>query len=85
MGFEFNSRKNNKYELIKSAILIYRKLNDNLRIPHSYVIPYDRPEWPEVMWGMRLGRTASNMRKGLIYKDMEDDLFNLLNQGFCLE
>lgn len=85
MGFEFTSCKNYKYELIKSALLRYEELHNNLRIPRQYVIPHDRPEWPTEMWGMQLGRTVTNIRLGNTYKDMRDDLFDLLNLSFCLK
>jgi hypothetical protein len=46
-GFEFDTAKNRKFELIRSAIFLYNKLHMSFCIPAKYKVP-ERAEWPQV-------------------------------------
>jgi len=84
IGFEYGTLKDYRFELIKKAVVLYYKLHMNLRLKNTYVVPH-RAEWPEEMWGMNLGNTAAKIRLGKIYKNKDNDLFNLLNLSFSMK
>jgi hypothetical protein len=85
IGFEYGTNRDRIFEVIKAALVLYHKLHMNFRINSKYVVPHDRPEWPVEMWGMKLGSTAANIRRGVTYKDKDKDLFNLLNLSLCIK
>jgi hypothetical protein len=62
MGFEFdfdntNSRRS-KRETVKMAALRYREINGNFDIPRKFQVPHNSEDWPEELWGLKLGELS---------------------------
>ena len=86
IGFDFevpNPYNKYGYDLVKRALLHYKTLNGNVLVHALFVVP-SIPEWPCVMWGMKLGFISNNIRRGSSYADKRDDLvaigFNFKSQ-----
>lgn len=65
IGFQFDgkvaandARFNNVYE----ALVRYKELNGDLLVPQPFVIPDKNSDWPEQMWGLRLGARVNAIR-----------------------
>ncbi|KAH9110485.1 hypothetical protein AeMF1_014722 [Aphanomyces euteiches] len=65
IGFSWEGREQKPYqqweENIK-ALRIYKALHGNLNVHHFYKVGMGDAEWPEKLWGKRLGRTVSALR-----------------------
>jgi hypothetical protein len=68
VGFEYDSDNSNnrrsKRETVKMAAF---EINGNFEIPRKFQVPYNSEDWPEEMWGLKLGelseRSAGSGRK----------------------
>jgi hypothetical protein len=47
---------------IKTALLKYKEINGDLMIKKRFIIPTESAEWPEEVWGMKLGSIVINIR-----------------------
>ncbi|KAH9103897.1 hypothetical protein AeMF1_019894 [Aphanomyces euteiches] len=45
------------------ALRIYKAIHDNLNVPQSYKVKAGDSQWPEKLWGKRLGYTVGTLRK----------------------
>jgi hypothetical protein len=60
---------------LKPALEHFKKLNDHLRVPRSFVIPSDSSDWPEEMAGIKLGMTVYDInRKANFYKEHRSEM-----------
>jgi hypothetical protein len=62
-----------------TAIKTYKKVYDiphdrSVFIPEKFVVPRDSPDWPQELWGMKLGRTVAGVRHRGNYKDYHYEL-----------
>lgn len=66
LGFIWNPLE---YRFLKAdkALKIYKELNGHLDVPQGFVVPSKTSDWPEDLWGYRLGLT--------VYKIRRDDIF----------
>ena len=56
MGFSFTySSREFGWERLKTAIVRYKEVYGDLRVPKKFVIPSDTDEWPKITWGLKLG------------------------------
>jgi hypothetical protein len=53
--------KNDKYEIIETELLNYKRMYGNMLVPSNFVIP-SSSEWPELSWGFKLGITVCRIR-----------------------
>jgi hypothetical protein len=77
IGFDFNpepTHKIYKYESVLLALLQYRQLYGNMRVPKRFVVPHDSDAWPTSAWGLKLGITVSRIRGGITYVSMRNEL-----------
>ena len=81
MGFCFNVPEA-KYDLAKLALLRYRKLHGNMNVIASFEVPVDSRDWPEHLWGLKLGMIVRNIRSGDSHADKRDDLISV---GFTFD
>ena len=61
------------YEFIKRCLLKYKELNGDMLVPFHYSIPWNE-NFPEEMWGLKLGRTVSRIRSDNNVSAHKDDL-----------
>ena len=74
MGFSFDSqRAGHGWEKVSRALLMYKSLHGDLLVPRSFVIP-SGSDWPEDLWGMKLGEAASNIRNKRCYSQYRAQL-----------
>ena len=67
-------RSEKKYAVAKLALLRYKEIYGNMLVTRSFIVPVDDVTWPEETWGMRLGFTVKDIRRGRSYKDRRQDL-----------
>ena len=60
MGFVWDDHER-RGEEAKSALTTYKEVHGNMQVPVAFVVPSSGP-WAEETWGMRLGKTVSNIR-----------------------
>lgn len=44
------------------ALAKYKERHGTLDVPQHFVIPVNSPEWPEEVWGLRLGARVNTVR-----------------------
>eukprot|EP00596_Hydrurales_sp_CCMP1899_P009888 CAMPEP_0119053430 /NCGR_PEP_ID=MMETSP1177-20130426/74426_1 /TAXON_ID=2985 /ORGANISM="Ochromonas sp, Strain CCMP1899" /LENGTH=589 /DNA_ID=CAMNT_0007033385 /DNA_START=46 /DNA_END=1815 /DNA_ORIENTATION=- len=67
-----------KWQWEKRALLKYKELHRNLLVKCAFEVPWNR-DWPEEMWGIRLGRLVHRIRGLQTHKDKKEEL---LTMGF---
>ena len=81
IGFCFNVASLN-FEVVKNALLAYKKQHKNLLIPRHFVVP-NTSNYEEHSWGMKLGNIVSNIRTGKsCYVDKKAELIQM---GFAFD
>ena len=74
MGFDFDSQSTaHGWENVKRALLEYKSLCGDLLVPQRFDIPKDA-DWPEDLWGMKLGLTVDNIRNSGAYSTYRAEL-----------
>ena len=83
LGFNFEPQYANRYgfDVVKTAMLKYKELHGDLLIAALFIVP-EHPDWPESMWGMKLGFMVNNVRRGSSYADKRAEF---LEMGFDYE
>jgi hypothetical protein len=65
LTWEDNSNRlalsNRRFELVYSALKVYKNIYGNLQVPSAFVVPSTSP-WPEVTHGMKLGMRVQSIR-----------------------
>jgi len=75
IGFNFDPQRHKyEYKAIKTALLTYQILNDDMLVPSAFVVPIDGVVWPEETWGIPLGSVVSCIRCGSSHVDKRADL-----------
>ena len=75
IGFDFSpQRLEHGYDIVKTALLAYKVVYGNMRVPQSFVIPADNVTWPKVTWGIKLGVIVMSIRRGDSYSDQREEL-----------
>lgn len=78
IGFVFESqRRGYSYELVKSALIIYKDVYSYMLIPKDFCIPENSTIWPEKLWGMKLGLTASDIKNKGYFTEKKQELISL--------
>ena len=78
IGFDFNLRVSTYgYEHAKEALLRYQELYGNMLVPAKFVVPAQTEIWPEKLWGMKLGDSVRNIRRGAQYLYAEEELLQI--------
>jgi hypothetical protein len=58
---------------IKTYKLVHRIPEDSpVAIPIKFVVPHDSPDWPQELWGLKLGEKACNILHGY-YAEYQDE------------
>ena len=81
IGFVYECQYRYGYELIRKALVRYKKLNGHIDVPARYSIPKDCSKWPVQLRGINLGTVVHDIRRGA-YGDRKDDMLSL---GFRYE
>lgn len=71
IGFNYHRQKISAhgFEKIRSALLIFKQINNHTLVPNKYVIPEATAEWPEKYWGMKLHSVLQDIKRGHAYTD----------------
>eukprot|EP01041_Mallomonas_annulata_P008717 gene8717-18024_t len=56
-----------RFEILMKALNTYKNIYGDIIVPSSFRVPMDDPAWPEVCWGMTLGRKVLDIRAGRIH------------------
>lgn len=71
------------WNYILEALKVYKSLYNDLRIPFEWSVPYNNPNWPMRLWGLKLGYRANNIKYRGDYIKYNPDYFKELNDlGF---
>ena len=74
MGFHFDSQSTaHGWQNVKRALLAYKLLCCDLLVPVSFVIP-ENADWPEDLWGMKLGFSVNSIRNNGAYSTYRYEL-----------
>ena len=57
-----------QWEVVKEALAIHKRILGNMTVKHRFVVPSSK-EWPEEMWGMKLGATVNQIRSSNYFVD----------------
>lgn len=71
-----------RYQLVRSALLLYKEMNGNVLVPQGYVVPTESDLWPKEILGLKLGMVVHCIRTRKVYVSHHDDLLSL---GFDFE
>ncbi|KAH9106347.1 hypothetical protein LEN26_014579 [Aphanomyces euteiches] len=66
IGFSWDGneqKSNQEWEENIEALRIYKAIHGNLNVPHFYKVEMGDVQWPEKLWGKRLGYTVGTLRK----------------------
>jgi hypothetical protein len=75
IGFNFNLQKPSYgYELVRVALVNYKTLYGDMLVPFRFVVLAGDVEWPEEIWGMKLGFTVNSIRRGKSHGKNRADL-----------
>ena len=77
MGFDYRVTQPRGYDAVKAALLRYKEIHGDMRVPQLYQVPTDDAAWPEGMWGMNLGAIVSKIRFNRIYTDQREELLRI--------
>lgn len=73
MGLSFDTLKRD-FSSVRRGLLKYKDLHGDMLVPMDFVIPADSSEWPESVWGLKLGVTVFKIRNTGIFKANFDEL-----------
>ena len=62
------------WQLVKSALLCYQQHFGNFSIPSQFEIPSNSSDWPESVWGLKLGTVVRDIRTKGSFKDYREEL-----------
>lgn len=51
-----------RYKLVYDALVRYKEIFGDLYVPQPFVVPQKTEDWPEDMWGLRLGARVNAIR-----------------------
>lgn len=71
-----------RYELVKVALLKFKELNGDIKVPQNFVIPKESNVWPEGTLGMNLGSIVHSIRGLKRYVDRRKELESI---GFSFD
>ena len=85
LGFDYTvtAIRRSGWDQTYAALQIYKDLyvpivnQGNWTIPTRFVVPLNNMSWPQSMWGMKLGDTAENIRRGYVYTSHRSELEKL--------
>jgi hypothetical protein len=78
IGFDFSVRQNNYgWENVRLALETLKSLNGHLIVPYSFVVPADDNQWPQNLWGMKLGQVTAGIRLYGHYAAHEEELVSM--------
>ena len=87
LGYDYSSQRlvrSNGVKFVKVAIERYFQLFGDVHVPTLFKVPDENPEWPESVWGMKLGliveamsldKTTKGVLKGLL-KELQSMGYN---------
>ena len=71
LGFVWDVQRDPRgFAHVYQALVLYKQLHGHLVIPRSFVVPTAAASdtlWPRGLWGMSLGRTLYDIRRGAAY------------------
>ena len=65
-----------KFQFDKRCLLKYLEIHGDMIVPQFFQVPWT-DEWPQCMWGVRLGRLVDRIRQLHSHKDKKDDLMSI--------
>jgi hypothetical protein len=84
IGFVWDEQER-QWEVAKDALATYKQLHGDLEVPRSFVVP-ESEEWPEEMWGKKLGATVNRIRSSDYFvRDSQERRQWLEEAGFRFE
>lgn len=51
--------------------------NGDLKVSQMFVVPSDKDQWPQHLWGIRLGYLVSLIRNGNAFADHKEELIEM--------
>jgi hypothetical protein len=60
-----------KEQSILEAFRKYKEIHSSTNLPQRFVIPFDDPNWPKPLWGMKLGLRLQSMRQTGQYANLQ--------------
>ncbi|DAZ94378.1 TPA: hypothetical protein N0F65_001112 [Lagenidium giganteum] len=82
IGFVWNVKADRWKTFFLPALTKFRELEGHCRVPQSFAVPEDDPEWPEHLWGYRLGQTVNIVRAGAFANCVSESKAELEALGF---
>jgi hypothetical protein len=81
IGFDFSKQKignrGHGWEKTSIALETYKKIYGNLSIKRSFVVPSESTDWPDELWGLKLGESLCNIRFHRACGDHRDELIEM--------
>jgi hypothetical protein len=78
IGFDYSKQeKGHGWDTVKIALETYKKLHGNLSIKMYYVVPSESTDWPDVLWGLKLGMILFNIRHKGYYTGHRQELIEM--------
>jgi hypothetical protein len=82
IGFDYKPPLKYTFDFIKTALLKYIEINNDMLVPRVFIVPVGSLDYPEDVWGMKLGTVVYNIRNDNAYAEKRDELLSL---GFDYE
>ncbi|KAE8909480.1 hypothetical protein PF005_g9828 [Phytophthora fragariae] len=84
MEFAWDRNQYRWDRFVLPALRRFYELNGHTDVPELYRIPKGSPEWPEHLWGQRLGNKVADIRRHKYFaKQVEADKEDLKRLKFC--
>jgi hypothetical protein len=65
------------YDVMLAAFRAFKAVKKHLKVPVSFTIPVGDTQYPEVTWGIPLGRYTQEIRQGAYLKNRREELIEM--------
>lgn len=56
------SANDDRFQKVYTALKVYKELYGDLSVPQPFAVPKNDPQWPQSVWGLRLGARVNAIR-----------------------
>jgi len=77
MGFTFQSKTQLRIEKTMEAITLYKSMYGHVDVPKQYMVPIQSEQFPEHLWGFKLGHILDNIKHRDTFLEYRDQFVAL--------
>lgn len=77
IGIDKDNQMDQMIVKIKEALIKYKEIHKNMRVPTKFIIPSDNDLWPEHLWNIHLGKIVNHIRNRHLFSIYKDELLEI--------